>query len=149
MTDTPGSDAGRRIAKNTGLMFGGKGTGAVLNVLVLVVVGRSLSPTVFGSLLIIHATMLAFAELGTFKSWQALIKFGVPHLKSGDTSALHRLIRFSLGLDIWSAMAAFVAAELFLWFGHSLIGLDENYRNLAMTYCLLIIARQRFTAIGT
>ncbi|MEO1405950.1 MAG: oligosaccharide flippase family protein, partial [Pseudomonadota bacterium] len=89
------------------------------------------------------------AELGTFKSWQALIKFGVPHLKSGDTSALHRLIRFSLGLDIWSAMAAFVAAELFLWFGHSIIGLDESYRNLAMTYCLLIIARQRFTAIGT
>lgn len=149
MTDTPGSNAGRRIAKNTGLMFGGKGTGAVLNVLVLVVVGRNLPTAVFGSLLIIHATMLAFAELGTFKSWQALIKFGVPHLKSDDTPALHRLVRFSLGLDISSAAVAFLAAETFLYFGHHLIGLDEAYRDLAMAYCTLILARQRFTAIGT
>ncbi|MEM6900250.1 MAG: lipopolysaccharide biosynthesis protein [Pseudomonadota bacterium] len=149
MTESSGSEAGRRIAKNTGLMFGGKGTGAVLNVLVLVVVGRHLPTEVFGSLLIIHATMLAFAELGTFKSWQALIKFGVPHLSSGDTPALHRLIRFSLGLDIVSAMFAFLAAELFLWFGHHLIGLDAAYRDLAMAYCFLILARQRFTAIGT
>ncbi|MEM9669523.1 MAG: hypothetical protein AAF950_11420 [Pseudomonadota bacterium] len=148
MTETPGSTAGRRIAKNTGLMFGGKGTGAVLNVLVLVVVGRNLPPAIFGALLIIHATMLAFAELGTFKSWQALIKFGVPHLKSGNVPALHKLVRFSLGLDTSSSILAFFAAEVFLWFGHGLIGLEEGYRDLAMAYCGLIIFRQRFTAIG-
>lgn len=149
MTETSSAGAGRRIAKNTGLMFGGKGTGAVLNVLVLIIVGRTLPTDLFGTLLIIHAAMLTIGELGTFKSWQALIKFGVPHVTSNDTAGLHRLLRFSIGLDLVSVVFAFVAAELFLWFGHSLIGLSEEHRGLAMAYCGLILLRQRSTAMGT
>ena len=96
MSETPG----KQIAKNTKLMFGGKGTGAVFNVLVLFVIGRALGQEIAGSLFIIHATMLTAAELGGFKSWQALIKFGVPHKENNDVVALHKLLRFSVGLDL-------------------------------------------------
>ena len=150
MAETTSSGTpGRRIAKNTGLMFGGKGTGAILNVLVLVVVGRALPTDLFGTLLIIHAAMLTAGELGTFKSWQALIKFGVPHVKSDNVEGLHKLLRFSIGLDGVSVIFACLVAELFLFFGHGLIGLSAEHRWLAMAYCLLILLRQRSTAIGT
>ncbi|MEL7452813.1 MAG: hypothetical protein AAGJ50_05505 [Pseudomonadota bacterium] len=148
MPSEPRQSAGRRIAKNTGLMFGGKGGGAVFNVLVLFVVGRAVSPEVFGSLFIIHAFMLTAAELGSFKSWQALIKFGVGHLRSRDTDRLHRLLRFSIGLDMAMAVLAWALAEAFLWFGHGLIGLDTDYRPIAMGYCCVILLRQRSASIG-
>lgn len=148
MAEVPEPSSGQKIAKNTGLMFGGKGGGAVLNVLVLVVVGRTLSPDIFGALLIIHATMLTAAELGGFKSWQALIRFGVPHFKARDIPGLHKLIRFSVGLDFVSAVVAFIAAELFLWFGSGFVGLQESYRPIAMAYCCIILLRQKSASIG-
>lgn len=148
MSDMQGSGAGRRIAKNTGLMFGGKGSGAIFNVLVLFVVGRAVSAQALGVLFIIHAFMLTTAELGSFKSWQALIRFGVPHLSTGDTPSLHKLLRFSIGLDLIMAVLACLAAEVFLWFGHELIGLDEKYVPLAMGYCGLILLRLKSASFG-
>lgn len=140
--------AGKRIAKNTGLMFGGKGGGAVFNVLVLLVVGRALGLEVAGSLFLIHSTMLTAAELGGFKSWQALIKFGVAHRERNDTGALHKLLRFSVGLDLASAILAFLAVEIFLYFGAGLIGLEPHYKLIAMGYCSVILLRQKSAAIG-
>lgn len=140
--------AGKRIAKNTGLMFGGKGGGAVFNALVLVVVGRALGLEVAGSLFIIHAAMLTAAELGGFKSWQALIRFGVPHWTARDVPALQSLIRFSIGLDLVSALIAFMAVELFFWFGADLIGLTPDYKPIAMAYCCVILLRQKSASIG-
>ena len=140
--------AGKRIAKNTGLMFGGKGGGAVFNLLVLVVIGRALGLEVAGSLFLIHATMTTAAELGGFKSWQALIKFGVPHRQKDDVGALHKLLRFSVGLDLVSALVAFLAAEIFLYFGSGLIGLEPQYRVIAMGYCTVILLRQKSASIG-
>lgn len=140
--------AGKRIAKNTGLMFGGKGGGAIFNLLVLVVVGRSLGLEIAGSLFIIHATMLTAAELGGFKSWQALIKFGVPHREQKNTDGLHKLLRFSVGLDLASAIIAFLAVEIFLYFGAHLIGLAPHYKPIAMGYCIVILLRQKSASIG-
>jgi len=140
--------SGKRIAKNTGLMFGGKGGGAILNMLVLVVVGRALGLEIAGSLFIIHAAMLTAAELGGFKSWQALIKFGVPHVQNGDKQALQKLLRFSIGLDLVSACVAFVAVELFLWIAAGAIGLAPEYKLIAMAYCMVILLRQSSASIG-
>ena len=140
--------AGKRIAKNTGLMFGGKGGGAVFNVLVLIVIGRALGLEVAGSLFLVHATMLTAAELGGFKSWQALIRFGVPHRETGDVGALQKLLRFSVGLDLISALVAFIAVEIFLWFGAGIIGLAPEYKLIAMAYCTVILLRQKSAAIG-
>lgn len=148
MSEERGEGTGRRIAKNTGLMFGGKGGGAVLNVLVLIVVGRALPPETVGALFLIHAFMMLVSELGSFKSWQALIKFGVRHLSANDAESLHKLLRFSMGLDAITALIAFLAAETFLWFGYSLIGLDESHRPIAMAYCTAILLRQVSAATG-
>jgi len=140
--------AAKRIVKNTGLMFGGKGGGAVFNALVLIVVGRALGLEVAGSLFIIHAAMLTAAELGGFKSWQALIRFGVPHWTAGNVPALQSLVRFSIALDMASAVVAFLAIEAFLWFGAHLIGLSPDYKPIAMAYCCVILLRQKSASIG-
>ncbi len=149
MSDKLAKDTGARIAANTGLMFIGKGGGAVFNVVAMVLATRILPPAELGALFILHAFMLLASELGTFKSWQALIRFGVPHLASGDTGALHRLLRFTLGLDIVMALIGSVIAAGFLWFGHELLKLDSEYLPIALGYCALVALRLRSSALGT
>lgn len=144
MSDT----AGKRIAKNTGLMFIGKGGGAIFNVLVLWAVTNAVDTVTVGLVFLIHSTMLLIGELGAFKSWQALIKYGVPHIKRDNINGLHRLIRFSIGVDLVTAFMAFVIAEVFLWIGAELIGLSPDVRYLAMAYCVSILMRQRSASIG-
>ena len=148
MSDKLTKETGERIAANTGLMFIGKGGGAVFNLLVMVLATRALPPAELGALFILHAFMLLAAELGTFKSWQALIRFGVPHLASGDTPALHRLLRFTLGLDIVTALFGSVVAAGFLWVGHGLLQLESAYLPIALAYCLLIALRLRSSSLG-
>lgn len=143
-----GDTAGKRIAKNTGLMFIGKGGGAVFNLLVLYAVARTLDTAGAGMLFLIHSTMLLIGEIGMFKSWQALIKYGVPHYKGADIAGLHRLIRFSMGVDLVMAIFACLLAELFVWFGAELIGLSADVRGMTMFYCLIILVRQRSASIG-
>lgn len=141
-------EAGERIAANTGLMFIGKGGGAVFNLIVMVLATRALPVAELGALFILHAFMLLASELGTFKSWQALIRFGVPHLQAGDTPALHRLLRFTLGLDMITALIGSIVAAAVLWFGHSVLNLDSAYLPIALTYCLLILLRLRSSSLG-
>ena len=149
MTGEVSKQAGERIAANTGLMFLGKGGGAVFNVLAMVFATRALPPAEFGALVILHAFMLLSSELGTFKSWQALIRFGVPHLQGGDTPALHKLLRFTLGLDMITALAGSILAALVLWLGHGALNLDSAYLPIGLAYCLLILLRLRSSALGT
>jgi len=148
MSDKLAKNTGARIAANTGLMFIGKGGGAVFNLLVIVLATQALPPAQLGALFILHAFMLLSSELGTFKSWQALIRFGVPHLTSGETSALHRLIRFTLGLDMVMALMGSVVAASFIWFGHSLLNLDSAYLPIALGYCGLVALRLRSSSLG-
>lgn len=149
MSDKLAKDTGARIAANTGLMFLGKGGGAVFNVLAMVLATRILPPAELGALFILHAFMLLSSELGTFKSWQALIRFGVPHLQREDTPALHRLMRFTLGLDMITALVGSVVAALVLWVGHGALNLDSAYLPIGLAYCLLITLRLRSSALGT
>lgn len=144
MSDT----TGKRIAKNTGLMFIGKGGGAIFNVLVVWAVTNAIETTAVGMLFLIHSTMLLIGEVGAFKSWQALIKYGVPHYNKNNVEGLHRLIRFSIGVDLLMAIVACGVAEVFVWFGAELIGLSADLRFLAMAYCLSILMRQRSASIG-
>lgn len=143
-----GDTAGKRIAKNTGLMFIGKGGGAVFNVLVLFAAANTLETAAVGMLFLIHSTMLLMGEVGAFKSWQALIKYGVPHYKLRDIESLHKLIRFSIGVDLVMAIFACLVAEVFLYFAAELIGLSDEVRGIAMAYCLTILLRQRSASIG-
>ena len=138
----------KRIVRNTGLMFGGRGGGAIFNFLTLIIVAREIDPILLGVLFLIHSTMMLIGELGAFKSWQALIKFGVGHYAEGNKEALHKLIRFAIGVDLVAVIFAFVVSQIFLWFGMEWVGLDAEYRALAHGYCLLILFRQRSAATG-
>ncbi len=151
---------GRRVAANTGLMVGAKAVAAIIGLASLVLVTKNLPITAVGIILFLHAYMLFFAEVATFQSWQAVIRFGTHDVESGDTNALGRLIRFCIALDFVGAMVAFILAIGGLYFLDAILPLLPSFQeqnslgdvrqltSLGMIYSLLILVHQGGASTG-
>lgn len=144
---TSGSLSGR-IAKNTGMLFGGKLTGALIGLLVLFILGSVLSPAEFGGLLLLHAYAAFFAGFASFKSWQMVVNYGVVPFSREDWPALQTLLRFAMALDALGATFAAVLAILVMPFAYKAIGMPDGYLLPAVFYCALIIFNQTSTSTG-
>ncbi len=151
---------GRRVAANTGLMVGAKAIAALIGLVSLVISTKTLPIADVGIILFLHAYMLFFAEVATFQSWQAVIRFGTHHIEAGQTNALVRLIRFSMALDFIGAGMAFILAVLGLVFLDYLLPLLPSFQHselaghmallkpYGLVYCLLILVHQGGASTG-
>lgn len=151
---------GRRVAANTGWMVGAKALAAIIGLGSLVLTTQTLPIASVGVILFLHAYMLFFAEVATFQSWQAVIRFGTHDVESGDTQALGRLLRFCVALDFVGAIAAFILAIGGLMFLEAVLPLlpsfqDQNSQidiekltGLGMIYSLLVLVHQGGASTG-
>jgi len=154
---------GKRIAANTGLMVGSKFLAVLLGIGSLSIATKSLDGWAFGTLVFLHAYMLFFSEIGTFQSWQSIIRFGSDDLKEKNCSRLGQLLNFSIKLDALAATigygSVFPGIEIGGSPGVATGGGRENggsahkmqlsdVQGYAALYCLLILFRQRGTSIG-
>ncbi len=150
---------GKRIAANTGLMVGAKFLSVIMGLGTLLVATRALSLEAFGTIIFLHAYMLFFAEVATFQTWQAIIRFGADDLKAKDSESLSKLVKFGIKLDALSAVFAYLGSlALFgfvVWLISVFPALGPNggtsvaeLQKYAAIYCLVVLARQRTTAIG-
>jgi len=151
---------GRRVAANTGWMVGAKALAAIIGLGSLVLTTQTLPIASVGIILFLHAYMLFFAEVATFQSWQAVIRFGTHDVESGDTHALGRLIRFCIALDFVGAIVAFILAIGGLMFLDIILPLLPSFKqqnglidveqltSLGMIYSLLILVHQGGASTG-
>ncbi|MCF6221522.1 MAG: hypothetical protein L3J65_10460 [Robiginitomaculum sp.] len=151
---------GRRVAANTGWMVGAKALAAIIGLGSLVLLTQNLPIASVGIILFLHAYMLFFAEVATFQSWQAVIRFGTHDVEQGDTNALGRLLRFCIALDFVGAMVAFILAIIGLIFLDFILphlpsfqeknGLVDvsQLTQLGMIYCLVILVHQGGASTG-
>jgi len=126
-----------RILKNVGLLFGGQSSAVLIGLLVLAISARALSIQELGSLLLLHSFIALMTGIATFKSWQALIQFGAEPLESGDVPRFHRLLRFTIGLDITAAVFAVILCVSAFLVVHERLGVPQEVFWVALCYCLL------------
>nr|WP_143435652.1 lipopolysaccharide biosynthesis protein [Henriciella aquimarina] len=143
----PASLAGR-IARNTGMLFGGKLTSAVIGLLVLFILGNVLAPAEFGGLLLLHAYAASFSGLASFKSWQVVVNYGVAPFSRSDWPQIQKLIRFAMGLDGVGAIIAASLAVVIMPFAYDMIGMPDGYLTPALAYCALIFFNQTSASTG-
>ncbi|MEL6666982.1 MAG: lipopolysaccharide biosynthesis protein [Pseudomonadota bacterium] len=137
-----------RILKNTGFLFGGKTSAVLIGLAVLAIAARALTIEELGVLLLLHAFIALMTGIATFKSWQALIQFGTKPAEQGDLPQFHRLLRFTIGLDITAAVfAAILSVSAFLVF-QGRLGLPDEVFGIALSYCLLSATNLRSTPLG-
>jgi O-antigen/teichoic acid export membrane protein len=93
-------------------MLGGKGFGAVLSLLYLAIVTRSLGLEAFGQFSLVLGSAQAVAMLVSFQSWQIVVRYGMPHLQGGRIDELARLVRFTVWLDVGGAIVSGIAVSV-------------------------------------
>lgn len=135
MTEKPVTNARyavKRIFQNAGALISGKAVGGVLSLAYLAIAARSLGPTEMGYLVLAHAYVMIVSRVARFQSWQAVIRFGAPQIAAANTDAFKTLIRFTVKLDLLSAVIAVVIAVGFA----GLVGKLMNWPDQAMPYIL-------------
>lgn len=144
-----GSDAAfSRILANTAWLLGGKGVGALLSLVYLAIVTRTLGVADFGRFALVLSTAQAVNTLVTFDSWQIVVRFGQRHVVGGDTSALNRLLRFCIMIDIGSAIiGCIVAAAVTLLLG-PYVGWSPDLAWQALLFCAAMLVGIRSTPTG-
>jgi len=146
--DAAGRAPLRRIFANTGLLLGGRGGGAILNIAATALAARALGIEAFGVLMLLQTYAFILNEAGTFQTWKGGVRYGAPALDDGRTGDLKALIKGCFALDLAGVaataalgVAAILAAGALLgWQGPMLIG--------AALYSLVLLFGFKSAAIG-
>ncbi|MBI2300044.1 MAG: lipopolysaccharide biosynthesis protein [Armatimonadetes bacterium] len=104
----------RRLAKNSATLFSSNALASVFGLVTLALTSRGLGLAMFGLLQVIQAYSGTVEALLSFKSWQAMVKFGSDDLGNGDVETFRSLIKLGFLLDCGTAVlgAAVVAASV-------------------------------------
>lgn len=112
----------RGVLANASVLLAGKTVTALLSLAYVALAARALGIEQFGVLVLIHAYAQTVGEICKFQSWQAVIHYGTGPLREGRLADFRHLLRFSLLLDLGSALGGAVigvagAAVLGPWLG--------------------------------
>jgi O-antigen/teichoic acid export membrane protein len=117
----PGGATGpvlRRVLANAGKLLGGRAVNAGVSLAYTAVAARALGVQTFGILVLIHAFAQLVGDVVKFQSWQTVLQYGAPALAEGRRGDLHRVLRFTLMLDVVSGVVgALTGVAVALAFG--------------------------------
>jgi O-antigen/teichoic acid export membrane protein len=141
-------DGFSRILRNTGWLLGGKGVGAVLSLVYLAIVTRTLGVADFGRFALVLSAATVIRAITSFDSWQIIVRYGQTHLATGNANALNRVLRFCILIDLASAaVGGLIAAIIILVFGN-LLALPPGMGLAAWLFCMVMMITIRSSPMG-
>lgn len=138
----------RAILRNASYLASSKLGGAVLGLIALGLAGRSLSPALFGTLVVVQAYASGVSALVKFQTWQFIVRFGAPALVRQDIDRFRDVTGFSFGLDLASGVIGLVAGMALLPFLADWVGIERQDLYLGLLYCTLIPIMTAATPTG-
>jgi len=131
----PKSKRARQVAGQMFLTVSSSGFQAICAVVALGLNARALGVRDFGILALIQAYATMISSLATFESWQPVIRLGVKsRLRLGLT------LSSGILLDFCAALAATAVAIGGILLFSPAVGIGDGYRELAIIYCLSLLA---------
>ncbi|RYM06395.1 lipopolysaccharide biosynthesis protein [Sphingobium cupriresistens] len=128
-----------RILKHLKWIATGKGYGAVLSLVYLAIITRSLGPAQYGAFSLILSTTMTLQLVLGFNVWQVLVKYGHEHIQSKDFDALACLIRFCTIIDLLTASLGILVVALILWLGSDALGMTGDLAWQTFGYAVVIL----------
>lgn len=138
----------RRLFRNAGVLLGGKAVNAVAGLAGLAIAARALGLEQFGILVLIHTFTQTVGEIAKFQSWQAVIRYGTPAMSEGRISDFQRLLRFTMHLDGWSAVAGTLLSVLVAWALGPSFGWPSELMPAALIYVTSVLFMVQATPTG-
>jgi O-antigen/teichoic acid export membrane protein len=135
----------KRVLRNFGVVIRGRALAGVFSVAATGLMANALPASEFGLVVLIHTYVLVIRGALNFRTFEAVVRFGIPLIDSSDTDGFRSLLRSTMLVD-YSAGAL---AMLVSMSGASLAALflqwDTQTVHWAIGYSLVILA----TANGT
>jgi O-antigen/teichoic acid export membrane protein len=134
-----------RTLKNFGKVLRGRGIAAVCGVAATALMAHALPVEQFGLVVLLHTYIMVIKGFVNFRSFEAIVKFGIPFQESGDEGRLKALLRSTMLLD-WSAclLAALIGVAAVPLVG-KFLHWDAQLSGWASIYALILLT----TAINT
>lgn len=138
----------RSILRSAGYLGSTKVLGAVFGLAALSMAGRSLGPTGFGLLVLVHTYALGANALTNFQSWQLIVRYGSPALIRGDHATVRSALSLSLALDLSSGMFGMVGAMILLPLIGPAFGIGPSLVVPALLYATIVPSMASATPTG-
>jgi len=129
-----------RVLKNFGVVLRGQGIAAIFTLVATVLMANALSATEFGLVILLHTYVLAVRGFLNFRTYEAIVRFGVPLHENGENKNLKRLFRTTTLIDMSSGIVATLvgigaasAAGVFLHWDDRMISLATLYSLVMLT----------------
>ena len=135
----------QRIFKNFGVVLRGRGIAAVCNIIALALMANALSPIDFGLVVLLHTYVLAIRGLLNFRTYEAIVKYGVPLNENGDNDGFRRLLRITTSVDVISSIVATLVGIFAASITGKFLQWDTQMVTVAAVYSLTMLT----TATGT
>jgi O-antigen/teichoic acid export membrane protein len=138
----------KKVLANAGLLLGGRVVNALISLGYMALAARALGIAPFGALVLINALAQFIGDVVKFQSWQTVLHFGAGPLGEGRRGDFQRVVRFSLFLDLASALVGVaLGVAIALGFG-GLIGLPPDLASASAAYALTILVMVPATPLG-
>jgi O-antigen/teichoic acid export membrane protein len=138
----------RRVLANFWILVRGRGAAAIMAFGATALMARSLGPSDFGMVVLIHTYAMLMRALVDFGSTQAIVRYGVPAHDAGDSHALARLIKVCRRIDKQASITAALLALAVAPFAGPFMGMDKQHILILMAYSLVLITTGTGTASG-
>lgn len=138
----------RAALRNLGWLLASRGVLAVSSLVYLGLATRTLGLADFGRFALVTGAAQALALLVGFQTWQAVVRYGVDHVRRDDPVALGRLYRACILLDGVSAVLGIALAITILFLFGDRMGISGGMMMDTVIFTVAQIVTIRSTAIG-
>ena len=128
-----------RVLKNFGVVLRGQGIAAIFTLVATVLMANALSATEFGLVILLHTYVLAVRGFLNFRTYEAIVRFGVPLHENGENKNLKRLFRTTTLIDISSGIVATLVGVGAASVAGAFLHWDDRMISLATLYSLVML----------
>ena len=138
----------RRIAINFGKVLRGRGIAGVLSVASIALAAHALPVEQFGLIILLHTYIKVIKGFLNFRTFEAIVRFGVPMQESGEESALKSLLRSSMMIDFGSSLLAALIGVTAVPLAAQFLHWDQQLTGWAWFYALILLSTSVNTSSG-
>lgn len=136
------------LAGNLGWLLASNALMAVLSLIYIGIITRSLGITDFGRFALITSAAQMLTVLAGFETWKIIVQYGLEHEAKGDAPAMVRLVQASIGIELISAIVGICGVAIIFLLWSKPFNLSPDVRPYAMAYAAALMLAMRSTPTG-
>ncbi|MFC1696122.1 lipopolysaccharide biosynthesis protein [Pseudomonadota bacterium] len=137
-----------RVAINFGKVLRGRGIAGILSVASIGLAAHALPVEQFGLIILLHTYVKVVKGFFNFRTFEAIVRYGVPLQDSGDEPRLKSLLRSSMMIDFGSSLIAALIGVAAVPLASQFLHWDEQLTQWAWFYALILLTTCVNTSSG-